>query len=148
MIASRQLPGQDGWEDVPFSTGYSNPKTDFILPELSPKHFSFNSLSGACPACQGFGSELFFDPDLVIPDPKKSLLDGAIAPWRKATKRIQAFRHALLTALARKYQADPETPPAPRGPDEAQGVRPAEDAPRGRPGGRRGLLTWLLGWWV
>ncbi|MBV9489789.1 MAG: excinuclease ABC subunit UvrA, partial [Verrucomicrobia bacterium] len=110
VIAARQLPSATAWEDVPYSTGYCNPKTDFILPELSPKHFSFNSLSGACPACQGLGSEVFFDPELVIPDPNRSLAEGAIAPWRKGTKRLQAFRNALLAALAQAYEGDMESP--------------------------------------
>ncbi|MBV8900503.1 MAG: excinuclease ABC subunit UvrA [Verrucomicrobia bacterium] len=110
VIAACQRPGETVWEDVPYSTGYCNPKTDFILPELTPKHFSFNSLAGACPACQGLGSETYLDPDLVIPDPKKSLAGGAIAPWRKAPKSLQAFRQALLRALARNFGGDLETP--------------------------------------
>ncbi|HEY0791085.1 MAG TPA: excinuclease ABC subunit UvrA [Chthoniobacterales bacterium] len=110
VIIARQQPGADIWEDVPYSTDYCNPKTDFILPELTPKHFSFNSLAGACPACQGLGSEVFFDPELVVPDAKKTLAGGAIAPWRKASKRVQAFRKALLTALARTYGGSIDIP--------------------------------------
>src|SRR6516165_4110783 len=96
LVIARQMPDQEGWEDIPYSTEFCNPKTDFVLPELTPKHFSFNSLAGACPVCQGLGSEAYFDPDLVIPDPQRSLAGGAIAPWRKSTKRIEAYRTALL----------------------------------------------------
>ncbi|HEY4781182.1 MAG TPA: excinuclease ABC subunit UvrA, partial [Chthoniobacterales bacterium] len=68
IIISRQLAENEPWEEVPYSTEFCNPKTDFLLPELTPKHFSFNSLAGACPTCQGLGSVSFFDPDLVVPD--------------------------------------------------------------------------------
>ena len=91
IIVSRQRPDDPGWDDLPYSTHFCNPKTDFLLPELTPKHFSFNSVAGACPECQGLGSEGFFDPDLVIPDQSRSLTGGAIAPWRKATKRMQSY---------------------------------------------------------
>ena len=110
LVIARQMSDQEGWEDIPYSTEFCNPKTDFVLPELTPKHFSFNSLAGACPVCQGLGSEAYFDPDLVIPDPQRSLAGGAIAPWRKSTKRIEAYRTALLTALVVSYGADLDTP--------------------------------------
>ncbi len=110
IIVSRQQPENPGWEDTPYSTHFCNPKTDFLLPELTPKHFSFNSLAGACPECQGLGSEGFFDPDLVIPDQTRSLTGGAIAPWRKATKRMQAYYNAQLKALANLFEISLETP--------------------------------------
>src|ERR1700735_3518583 len=100
IIVSRQRPDEPDWEDIPYSTNFCNPKTDFLLPELTPKHFSFNSVAGACPECQGLGSEGFFDPDLVIPDQSKSLAGGAIAPWRKANKRMQGYYSAQLKGLA------------------------------------------------
>jgi excinuclease ABC subunit A len=109
LVVSRQLPGATVWEDVPYSTEYCNPRTDFLLPELTPKHFSFNSLAGACPACQGIGSEAYFDPELVIPEPKRSLQDGAIAPWRKSTKRMQAYHGSQLEALAKHFGVSLET---------------------------------------
>jgi excinuclease ABC subunit A len=110
MIVSRQLPGASDWDDIPYSTNFCNPKTDFLLPELTPKHFSFNSLAGACPACQGLGSEAFFDPELVIPDQNRSLGGGAIATWRKATKRMQSYYHAQLNALAKHFGVSVEMP--------------------------------------
>src|SRR6202048_4563111 len=110
MIVSRQLPGTSDWDDIPYSTNFCNPKTDFLLPELTPKHFSFNSLAGACPACQGLGSEAFFDPELVIPDQNRSLGGGAIATWRKATKRMQSYYHAQLNALAKHFGVSVEVP--------------------------------------
>ena len=110
IVVSRQRPDDPGWEDVPYSTDFCNPKTDFLLPELTPKHFSFNSVAGACPECQGLGSEGFFDPDLVIPDQNRSLTGGAIAPWRKATKRMQSYYAAQLKALANAFGISLETP--------------------------------------
>ena len=110
IIVSRQRPDDPGWDDTPYSTHFCNPKTDFLLPELTPKHFSFNSLAGACPECQGLGSEGFFDPDLVIPDQTRSLAGGAIAPWRKATKRMQAYYNAQLKGLANFFGINLETP--------------------------------------
>src|SRR6202048_3387045 len=110
IIISRQLAENEPWEDVPYSTEFCNPKTDFLLPELTPKHFSFNSLAGACPTCQGLGSVSFFDPDLVVPDQSRSLADGAIAPCRKASSRIQAYRRTLLEALVKTFGGDMETP--------------------------------------
>ena len=110
IIVSHQRPDDPGWKDTPYSTHFCNPKTDFLLPELTPKHFSFNSLAGACPECQGLGSEGYFDPELVIPDPTKSLTGGAIGPWRKATKRMQSYYNAQLKALANFFGISLETP--------------------------------------
>ncbi len=63
--AAVQKPGGDGWRDLVFQTSYRNPRTGFMVDDLSPKHFSFNSHIGACEACEGLGTELFCDPDLL-----------------------------------------------------------------------------------
>jgi excinuclease ABC subunit A len=110
IIVSRQRPDDPSWDDTPYSTHFCNPKTDFLLPELTPKHFSFNSVAGACPECQGLGSEGYFDPELVIPDQNRSLSGGAIAPWRKATKRMQSYYNAQLKGLATFFGIDLEIP--------------------------------------
>jgi excinuclease ABC subunit A len=109
IVVGRQQPDHPDWDDIPYSTHFCNPKTDFLLPELTPKHFSFNGLAGACPECQGLGSEGFFDPDLVIPDQARSLTGGAIAPWRKATKRMQAYYNAQMRGLADFFGISLET---------------------------------------
>ena len=62
--AAIQAPGSDLWRDVSFQTSYRNPRTGFMVGELSPKHFSFNSHLGACPACEGLGTEMFCDANL------------------------------------------------------------------------------------
>jgi excinuclease ABC subunit A len=57
------------WEELKYSTDFSNPETGFTLPQLTPKHFSFNSHFGACNACHGLGTELVIDPELIVPIP-------------------------------------------------------------------------------
>jgi excinuclease ABC subunit A len=110
IVISRQLPNTESWEEIAYSTEFCNPRTEFILPELTPKHFSFNSLAGACPNCQGLGSVSYFDPELVIPDPTRTLGDGAIAPWRKSSKRILAYHQALLGSLVEAHHGNLESP--------------------------------------
>lgn len=78
-----QAPDVDGWEERSFQTSYRNPRTGYIVGELSPRHFSFNSHLGACPACEGLGTERFCDPALLFDDPGKPLVAGAIRGWWK-----------------------------------------------------------------
>src|SRR3984893_14935180 len=65
-------------EEFSYSTDYGNAETGFTLGELTPKHFSFNSHFGACPACHGLGAESVCDPDLMISHPRQTLAEGAI----------------------------------------------------------------------
>ncbi len=94
------------WESTRYSTDYGNAETDFSLGELTPKHFSFNSHFGACPACHGLGSEQVVDPELMISDSTKSIAEGAIVPWRRGTKRMQAYYKTLQTALVKHFHVD------------------------------------------
>ncbi len=93
-----------------YSTDYGNAETGFTLGELTPKHFSFNSHLGACPACHGLGTQLVCDPDLMISDPAKTLAEGAITPWRRGTKRMQAYYRHLQRALVKHFQVDEDVP--------------------------------------
>ena len=77
------------------------------VPEMSPRAFSFNSPHGACPECQGLGATWDFDPQRVLPDDSKSLLEGAIVPWGRADRRI--VRDAVQ-AIATYYGIDPAVP--------------------------------------
>jgi len=104
-----QRNGTEEWVDHRFSTDYGDPDSDFTMPELTPKLFSFNSHLGACPDCHGIGTQLRADEDLIVPDPEKSLADGAIRPWSKGPKRMQGFYRAQLEALAKRFKIDPET---------------------------------------
>ena len=113
IVALRQAPGstvEPAWETQRFSTAYSNPETGFTLSHLTPKHFSFNSHLGACPACHGLGTESVCDPDLMIPDRDKSLAEGAVAPWAKAAKRMQNYYNGVLASLAQEYRVSLDTP--------------------------------------
>jgi excinuclease ABC subunit A len=98
LSTSRQEPGAAQWIEEKFSTDFCNPSTGFTMPRLTPKHFSFNSHLGACPACQGIGTESFFDPDLVV-DAEKTIAQGAIRPWKQANKRMKAYYASLLNGL-------------------------------------------------
>ena len=77
---------------------------------LTPKHFSFNSPAGACPVCHGLGQKLVFDEGLIVPDPEKSLEQGAVLPWRRGGKRMVVYYKSLLRGLAQHYQQSLETP--------------------------------------
>src|SRR5438876_1305469 len=98
------------WEERRYSTDYGNAQTGFTLAELTPKHFSFNSHLGACPACHGLGTQLVCDPDLMISDPGRTLAEGAITPWRRGTKRMQAYYRHLQKALVKHFQVDEDVP--------------------------------------
>jgi excinuclease ABC subunit A len=94
------------WEELRYSTDYGNAETGFTLGDLTPKHFSFNSHLGACPACHGLGTQLVCDPDLMISDPARTLAEGAITPWRRGTKRMQAYYRHLQKALVKHFHVD------------------------------------------
>src|SRR3989475_44783 len=98
------------WEERRYSTGYGNAQTGFTLAELTPKQFSFNSHLGACPACHGLGTQLVCDPDLMISDPGRTLAEGAITPWRRGTKRMQAYYRHLQKALVKHFYVDEDVP--------------------------------------
>ena len=113
MLLLQQPPGSptpDHWAETPFSNRIYSPVTGRTYEPLTPKHFSFNSPSGACPVCHGLGQKLVFDEGLVVPDPEKSLDEGAVLPWRRGGKRMVIYFKALLRGLAAHYQQSLETP--------------------------------------
>ena len=89
-------------EDTLYSQNYACPVSGFTVPKIEPRLFSFNAPMGACQACDGLGVQLKISPDLVIPDPSKSILGGAIAPWSRGGMLSQ-YDH-LLDALHKKYK--------------------------------------------
>ena len=101
---------EETWEEFRYSTDYGNAESGFSLGELTPKHFSFNSHLGACPACHGLGTQSVCDPDLMISDPSKTLAEGAITPWRRGTKRMQAYYRHLQGALVKHFQVGENLP--------------------------------------
>jgi len=70
-----------------FSAKFACPISGFTIDEIEPRLFSFNNPFGACPSCDGLGTEMFFDAELVVPDQTKSLLKGAIAPWAGSSSK-------------------------------------------------------------
>ena len=76
------------------------------MPELTPRIFSFNSMHGACAKCQGLGFVEDFDPARIVPDPSKSLIDGAIAPWAPGERLVRD----AVTKLGRHFDIDVKTP--------------------------------------
>ncbi len=90
-----------------FSERFACPVCGISLPEIEPRTFSFNSPHGACPTCTGLGSQMEFDPDLIVPDRSKSLADGAIKPWDRETQTIY---HSMLEAVARHYHIPFDVP--------------------------------------
>jgi excinuclease ABC subunit A len=102
--------GRETWEELRYSTNYGSADTGFTLGELTPKHFSFNSHLGACPACHGLGTQLVIDPELMISDETKTIAEGAITPWRRGTKRMQAYYRQLQGALVKHFQIDEDMP--------------------------------------
>jgi excinuclease ABC subunit A len=103
--AERPIPNSEEWEEVRYTTDYGNPDSDYSLGELTPKHFSFNSHLGACPACHGLGTQLVCDAELMS-DPEKSLREGAITPWRRGTKPMLAYYRTLQSALVKHFGVD------------------------------------------
>ena len=96
-------------ERIIFSAKFACPVSGFTIEEIEPRLFSFNNPYGACPACDGLGTELFFEPDLVVPDENLSLNRGAIAPWAR-TSATSPYYQQTLEALARAYR-QPMTKP-------------------------------------
>ena len=106
----RSIADAEAWEELHYSTNYSAGDSDFSLAELTPKHFSFNSHLGACPACHGLGTQLVIDPDLMISDQGRSIAKGAIKPWRSGTKRMRAYYQKLQGALVKHFNISQDTP--------------------------------------
>ncbi|MDA7637161.1 excinuclease ABC subunit UvrA [Candidatus Pelagibacter sp.] len=87
-------------EKLIYSTKFACPESGFTIEEIEPRLFSFNSPYGACEECEGIGMKLNVDPNLVIPDERKSIADGAIEPWAKSTTLYYA---QTLASIAKHY---------------------------------------------
>jgi len=90
-----------------FSAKFACPVSGFTIDEIEPRLFSFNNPYGACPACDGLGSKLVFDPELIVPDQSKTLAEGAIAPWANSTSK---YYQQTLAGIARHFDVDLTTP--------------------------------------
>ncbi len=96
-----------GGQTMTFSEHFGCSDCNVSYPEISPRLFSFNNPTGACPDCHGLGTKMYFDPDLLIPDPRLSLDQGAILPWSSKTGYIYS---SMLEAVAKSYRFSLHTP--------------------------------------
>jgi excinuclease ABC subunit A len=106
-VAIMEGQGTNVTETLLFSETFACIDCGISYPEMTPRMFSFNNPYGACPDCTGLGTRMYFDPDLVVPNPDLSIRDGAIAPWEK---RLSGWYHLTLEALAKAYKFDIRTP--------------------------------------
>jgi excinuclease ABC subunit A len=97
----------DTSEQTIFSSKFACPVSGFTISEIEPRLFSFNNPFGACPTCDGLGTKLFFDPELVVPDERLSLREGAVAPWAQSSSQ---YYSQTLDSLARHFKASTNEP--------------------------------------
>src|SRR5437660_316108 len=97
----------DSGEQTIFSAKFACPVSGFTIPEIEPRLFSFNNPFGACPSCDGLGTKLYFDPDLVVHDDGRSLHDGAVSPWSHSSSPYYA---QTLQSIARHFKQSMHTP--------------------------------------
>ncbi|HTR51755.1 MAG TPA: excinuclease ABC subunit UvrA [Kofleriaceae bacterium] len=99
-------------EKIPrvYSEANACPKCGIGFPELSPQSFSFNSPLGMCVECNGLGERLAADPDLVVPDPTRSIRDGAVAVWGDSIAKDSGWTTNIVKALARAFKIDLDKP--------------------------------------
>ena len=96
-------------KDAMYSQNNACPQCEISIGDIEPRMFSFNSPFGACKVCNGLGIKIEFDPDLIIPDRQKSILEGAIRPW---SGHFATFRSSMLKDVGRKFGFDLSTPVA------------------------------------
>ncbi len=87
-------------ERILFSEKFACPVSGFTIPEIEPRLFSFNNPFGACPTCDGLGTQQAIDPNLIVPDESAALKDGAIAPWARSSS---PYYNQTLEALGKAY---------------------------------------------
>ncbi len=97
----------DTGEQLLLSAKFACPVSGFTIEEIEPRLFSFNNPYGACPTCDGLGRKLYMDPELVVPDPERSLYDGAVEPWANSTS---TYYLQTLDGIARHFKASLRTP--------------------------------------
>jgi excinuclease ABC subunit A len=96
-------------ERIIFSEKFACPVSGFTIPEIEPRLFSFNNPFGACPSCDGLGTTLAFEAELVVPDQSLSLREGAVLPWAK-TGSTSPYYAQTLEAICRHFKVSMATP--------------------------------------
>ena len=97
----------DNGERTVFSARFACPVSGFTIEEIEPRLFSFNAPQGACPACDGLGVKMFFDPEMVVPDDRLSLGEGAIAPWADSSGQ---YYMQTLESIAKHFKVKMSMP--------------------------------------
>src|SRR5947208_11239690 len=97
----------DSSEQTIFSAKFACPVSGCTIPEIEPRLCSFNNPFGACPSCDGLGTKLYFDPDLVVHDDNRSLHDGAVSPWSHSSS---PYYGQTLQSIARYFKQSMHTP--------------------------------------
>lgn len=110
VLAQKAGAPADAWRELTLSQSLACEVCGDVFEKLTPRHFSFNHREGACPDCEGLGRKLRFVPELLVPDPSKSIRGGALKPWRIGGKNLIIKHNALLKQLAEQLPYDPETP--------------------------------------
>lgn len=99
-----------GGEDILFSENFACVDCGISIGEITPRMFSFNSPFGKCDRCDGLGTLMEIDPDLVIPDKSKSILDGAVVTFGEGSLKEDSWTFSILKALSKKYKFKLDTP--------------------------------------
>ncbi len=110
VIVLVQKTSDDPWREINLSQSLACELCGDVFDKLTPRHFSFNHSEGACGTCGGLGRKLRFVPELVVPDPEKSVREGAIKPWRIGGKNLIIKYNATLKQLAEQLPFDADAP--------------------------------------
>ncbi len=97
----------DNGERTVFSARFACPVSGFTIEEIEPRLFSFNAPQGACPSCDGLGVKMFFDPEMVVPDDRLSLSEGAVAPWADSSGQ---YYMQTLDSIAKHFKVKTSVP--------------------------------------
>jgi excinuclease ABC subunit A len=97
----------DSGEETVFSAKFACPVSGFTIPEIEPRLFSFNNPFGACPACDGLGTKLYFAAELVVHDERRTLAEGAVSPWSHSSSQ---YYTQTLESIARHFRQSMHTP--------------------------------------
>ena len=104
---AKEKPAHTVGDIITFSSKFACPVSGFTLEEIEPRIFSFNSPFGACPTCDGLGTQMYFDENLIVPDENLSIAQGALAPWASGHAK---FYQQALEGVARHYKFSMTTP--------------------------------------
>ncbi|MCL2421524.1 MAG: excinuclease ABC subunit UvrA [Defluviitaleaceae bacterium] len=111
VVNAESREADEASQDILFSQNFSCPDCNISLEELAPRSFSFNNPAGACASCTGLGMKRIFDPEMIVPNPALSLLEGAInvAGWKSIASE-NSMSHAVFEALAKHHKFDLTVP--------------------------------------